>query len=86
METGSLQAGRTREDQPVWQALPPGLLRMRRLLLVLWAALANRTSAPTETRTPRRTRTPPAPRAPSAAASSCPAPPPPAPHRATAAP
>lgn len=32
--------GRTSEDQPVWTALPPGLLRMRRLLLVLWAALA----------------------------------------------
>lgn len=28
-------AGRA-EDEPVWTGLPPGLLRMRRLLLVVW--------------------------------------------------
>ncbi|SFN89479.1 hypothetical protein SAMN04487980_103643 [Streptomyces sp. cf124] len=40
METGSLGtfedgAGRA-ADEPVWTGLPPGLLRMRRLLLVVW--------------------------------------------------
>ncbi|WP_434099821.1 PH domain-containing protein [Streptomyces viridosporus] len=27
------------EDEPVWIALPPGLLRMRRLMLVVWLGL-----------------------------------------------
>ena len=36
METGS--AGR--DGEPVWRGLPPGLLRMRRLLLVVWLGLA----------------------------------------------
>ncbi|MGW0995884.1 PH domain-containing protein [Streptomyces sp. NPDC002523] len=39
METGSPEtAGGTREE-PVWRGLPPGLLRMRRLLLALWTGL-----------------------------------------------
>ncbi|MGW1004158.1 PH domain-containing protein [Streptomyces sp. NPDC002520] len=39
METGSPEtAGGTREE-PVWHGLPPGLLRMRRLLLALWTGL-----------------------------------------------
>ncbi|MER6984452.1 hypothetical protein ABT317_47785, partial [Streptomyces carpinensis] len=40
METGSLGDERAAEDEPAWTALPPGLLRMRRLLLVVWAGLA----------------------------------------------
>ncbi|MFJ2262453.1 PH domain-containing protein [Streptomyces sp. NPDC087844] len=51
METGTSEnAGRTAgrpagsaagrpADEPVWIALPPGLLRMRRLLLVVWLGL-----------------------------------------------
>ncbi|MFJ8194885.1 PH domain-containing protein [Streptomyces sp. NPDC096094] len=48
METGSPDdtgtAGTTEptepvRDQPVWTGLPPGLLRMRRLLLVVWLGL-----------------------------------------------
>ncbi|MEU5089055.1 PH domain-containing protein [Streptomyces sp. NPDC021356] len=40
METGSLENERSAGEEPVWTALPPGLLRMRRLLLVLWLGLA----------------------------------------------
>ncbi|MET7477094.1 PH domain-containing protein [Streptomyces sp. NPDC005648] len=39
METGSPpNAGTTGDEttEPVWRGLPPGLLRMRRLLLVVW--------------------------------------------------
>ncbi|MBC2863847.1 PH domain-containing protein [Streptomyces mexicanus] len=39
METGSRQDVRASGDEPVWTALPPGLLRMRRLLLVVWSGL-----------------------------------------------
>ncbi|MFF0304581.1 PH domain-containing protein [Streptomyces sp. NPDC004562] len=44
METGSPKdTGITRDArtgaEPVWTALPPGLLRMRRLLLVVWLGL-----------------------------------------------
>ncbi|MEG3628415.1 PH domain-containing protein [Streptomyces poriticola] len=40
METGSPdRPGTATEDEPVWTALPPGLLRMRRLLLVVWLGL-----------------------------------------------
>ncbi|MEU1849822.1 PH domain-containing protein [Streptomyces sp. NPDC019990] len=48
METGSARdagptgaAGTTQaaEGEPVWIALPPGLLKMRRLLLVVWLGL-----------------------------------------------
>jgi len=42
METGSTQSTGTTEDEsaePVWIGLPPGLLRMRRLLLVVWLGL-----------------------------------------------
>ena len=42
METGSPQGTGTTGDeagQPVWTGLPPGLLRMRRLLLVVWLGL-----------------------------------------------
>ncbi|MEV5913092.1 PH domain-containing protein [Streptomyces chartreusis] len=44
METGSPQntgtAGDERAgDEPAWTGLPPGLLRMRRLLLVVWLGL-----------------------------------------------
>ncbi|MFD4256542.1 PH domain-containing protein [Streptomyces sp. NPDC058534] len=45
METGSPDdagtAGATGavRDEPVWTGLPPGLLRMRRLLLVVWLGL-----------------------------------------------
>ncbi|MEW2293708.1 PH domain-containing protein [Streptomyces sp. NPDC006743] len=35
METGSPDIGRTAGDETVWRALPPGLLRMRRMLLVV---------------------------------------------------
>jgi membrane protein YdbS with pleckstrin-like domain len=43
METGTSEnagqtAGRT-EGEPVWIGLPPGLLKMRRLLLVVWLGL-----------------------------------------------
>lgn len=37
METGTLEDGAGRADgEPVWTGLPRGLLRMRRLLLVVW--------------------------------------------------
>src|SRR5690242_18849739 len=42
METGSPQGTGTTGDeagQSVWTGLPPGLLRMRRLLLVVWLGL-----------------------------------------------
>ncbi|MFI1168407.1 PH domain-containing protein [Streptomyces sp. NPDC020801] len=39
METGSLGSERTTGGEPAWTALPPGLLRMRRLLLVVWLSL-----------------------------------------------
>ncbi|MFF3910965.1 PH domain-containing protein [Streptomyces sp. NPDC001848] len=35
METGTVKAG----PEPVWTGLPPGLLRMRRMLLLVWAGL-----------------------------------------------
>ncbi|OIJ89679.1 PH domain-containing protein [Streptomyces colonosanans] len=31
-----METGTAPEDEPVWAGLPPGLLRMRRLLLVVW--------------------------------------------------
>ncbi|AJP02575.1 membrane protein [Streptomyces cyaneogriseus subsp. noncyanogenus] len=41
METGSPRGtGTAAGEQPVWTGLPPGLLRMRRMLLVVWAGLA----------------------------------------------
>jgi membrane protein YdbS with pleckstrin-like domain len=40
METGSVENDRAAAgDGPAWTALPPGLLRMRRLLLVVWLGL-----------------------------------------------
>jgi membrane protein YdbS with pleckstrin-like domain len=39
METGSTADTGTTRDEPVWTGLPPGLLRMRRLLLVVWLGL-----------------------------------------------
>ncbi|MFI9345424.1 PH domain-containing protein [Streptomyces sp. NPDC052773] len=36
METGSPRGAEVAGDEPVWTGLPPGLLRMRRLLLVVW--------------------------------------------------
>ena len=39
METGNGQGTETAEGEPVWIGLPPGLLRMRRLLLVVWLGL-----------------------------------------------
>jgi membrane protein YdbS with pleckstrin-like domain len=39
METGSGENTRVAGGEPVWTALPPGLLRMRRLLLVVWLGL-----------------------------------------------
>ncbi|MFJ8360209.1 PH domain-containing protein [Streptomyces sp. NPDC003758] len=35
METGTVKAG----GEPLWTGLPPGLLRMRRMLLVVWLGL-----------------------------------------------
>ncbi|MGP2438273.1 PH domain-containing protein [Streptomyces sp. JW3] len=41
METGSPDdAGTATAAQPVWTGLPPGLLRIRRLLLTVWLGLA----------------------------------------------
>ncbi|MEU3613201.1 PH domain-containing protein [Streptomyces sp. NPDC006872] len=40
METGSPAGAETAGAEPVWTGLPPGLLRMRRLLLVVWLGLA----------------------------------------------
>ncbi|MGW8065771.1 PH domain-containing protein [Streptomyces ziwulingensis] len=37
--TGSTGAAEAVPDGPVWTGLPPGLLRMRRLLLVVWLGL-----------------------------------------------
>ncbi|MFG2313199.1 PH domain-containing protein [Streptomyces sp. NPDC048566] len=39
METGSTRTAGNAAAEPVWKALPPGLLRMRRLLLVVWLGL-----------------------------------------------
>ncbi|MEU9156520.1 PH domain-containing protein [Streptomyces sp. NPDC048417] len=39
METGSPAGAGATETEPVWAGLPPGLLRMRRLLLVVWLGL-----------------------------------------------
>ncbi|MES5819676.1 PH domain-containing protein [Streptomyces sp. RG80] len=39
METGNEQDTETTGGEPVWIGLPPGLLRMRRLLLVVWLGL-----------------------------------------------
>ncbi|MFF4034608.1 PH domain-containing protein [Streptomyces sviceus] len=39
METGSGQDTGVAGDEPVWTGLPRGLLRMRRLLLVVWLGL-----------------------------------------------
>ncbi|MET8246750.1 PH domain-containing protein [Streptomyces sp. NPDC005202] len=39
METGSQENTRAAGGEPVWTGLPPGLLRMRRLLLVVWLGL-----------------------------------------------
>ncbi|MBY8868514.1 MULTISPECIES: PH domain-containing protein [Streptomyces] len=39
METGSPEEGTTAGGEPVWTALRPGLLRLRRLLLVVWLGL-----------------------------------------------
>ncbi|NNN32212.1 PH domain-containing protein [Streptomyces sp. S3(2020)] len=39
METGNGQDTEAAEGEPVWIGLPPGLLRMRRLLLVVWLGL-----------------------------------------------
>ena len=39
METGNGHGAETAEGEPVWIGLPPGLLRMRRLLLVVWLGL-----------------------------------------------
>ncbi|MFJ3308687.1 PH domain-containing protein [Streptomyces sp. NPDC086549] len=36
METGSPESAEAIETEPVWTGLPSGLLRMRRLLLVVW--------------------------------------------------
>ncbi|MFF4208483.1 PH domain-containing protein [Streptomyces sp. NPDC001796] len=36
METGTVKAG----GEPLWTGLPPGLLRMRRMLLLVWLGLA----------------------------------------------
>ncbi|MEW1646298.1 PH domain-containing protein [Streptomyces sp. NPDC091219] len=38
METGTAAQGGT-ASEPVWTGLPPGLLKMRRLLLVVWLGL-----------------------------------------------
>jgi membrane protein YdbS with pleckstrin-like domain len=39
METGSPETSGGTSDETVWRGLPPGLLRMRRLLLALWTGL-----------------------------------------------
>ncbi|ANB07702.1 hypothetical protein SAM40697_3744 [Streptomyces ambofaciens] len=38
-DTGTARGTRAAPDEPVWTGLPPGLLRMRRLLLVVWLGL-----------------------------------------------
>ncbi|MCQ9180698.1 PH domain-containing protein [Streptomyces sp. IBSBF 2953] len=40
METGSPGGAETAAVAPEWSGLPPGLLRMRRLLLAVWLGLA----------------------------------------------
>jgi membrane protein YdbS with pleckstrin-like domain len=40
METGIPEGTGSLEEQPVWRGLPPGLLRMRRLLLAVWTVVA----------------------------------------------
>ncbi|MCF3134001.1 PH domain-containing protein [Streptomyces olivochromogenes] len=40
METGSSAGAGATGAEPVWTGLPPGLLRMRRLQLVVWLGLA----------------------------------------------
>ncbi|WP_225824913.1 PH domain-containing protein [Streptomyces naphthomycinicus] len=39
METGSLEETGAPADRPVWRGLRPGLLRVRRLLLVVWTGV-----------------------------------------------
>jgi membrane protein YdbS with pleckstrin-like domain len=39
METGSTRTAENATPETVWTGLPPGLLRMRRLLLVVWTGL-----------------------------------------------
>ncbi|MEV6839198.1 PH domain-containing protein [Streptomyces sp. NPDC051133] len=39
METGSPEGAGIPGGEPVWRGLPPGLLRMRRLLLVVWTGV-----------------------------------------------
>ncbi|WP_328554223.1 PH domain-containing protein [Streptomyces sp. NBC_00358] len=39
MDTGSAPTDESVMPEPVWTGLPPGLLRMRRLLLVVWLGL-----------------------------------------------
>ncbi|MET7289111.1 PH domain-containing protein [Streptomyces sp. NPDC005573] len=39
MDTGSPEPAAPAADEPVWRGLPPGLLRMRRLLLTVWTVL-----------------------------------------------
>ncbi|MFC9848030.1 PH domain-containing protein [Streptomyces sp. NPDC060223] len=39
METGSMDTTGNTATEPVWSGLPRGLLRMRRLLLVVWLGL-----------------------------------------------
>src|SRR5689334_4649795 len=39
MDTGSAETAGNTAAEPVWTGLPPGLLRMRRLLLVVWLGL-----------------------------------------------
>ncbi|OXY93635.1 PH domain-containing protein [Streptomyces diastatochromogenes] len=39
METGIPEETGLVGDEPVWRMLPPGLLRMRRLLLAVWAGV-----------------------------------------------
>ncbi|MFF3711333.1 PH domain-containing protein [Streptomyces phaeochromogenes] len=39
METGTSENAGQAAGEPVWIGLPPGLLRMRRLLLVVWLGL-----------------------------------------------
>ncbi|WP_217247836.1 PH domain-containing protein [Streptomyces sp. AC602_WCS936] len=38
-DTGTAGATEAAREEPVWTGLPPGLLRMRRLLLVVWLGL-----------------------------------------------
>ncbi|MFC7883582.1 PH domain-containing protein [Streptomyces sp. NPDC057376] len=38
-DTGAAGTAKAAREEPVWTGLPPGLLRMRRLLLVVWLGL-----------------------------------------------